>query len=386
MARGHTRRANGLWRKLPVYLGFAASGIALTIPGAVLPVLLQRWQMNDARGGALLFCLFVASCVGSLVVRGALNRSVTRGTILLAAGALWLGHTGELGSFMAIAVYGLGIGLTMTSTSLLVSRRFPAERRIEMTRLNLAWATGASLGPWLALRSNAVHLPVVLNCLAVGFVAFGLWVGFCEPETFDTTAEAPALQPVPNRPSTQSSRWWGLLATPWPLLVLIFCTTGMESATGGWLTAYAQRAGESLGTTISAATFLWMGALVSRLLHSTPQVARIPERAVLTVSTCAITAAIILLIAIPVGPATMVAAAMLGLATGPMYPLVVAAALRHREDAGIFITGAFGAALLPMLTGVTSTWAHSLRGGLGVPLAAGVAMMAMMQILRRKEA
>jgi fucose permease len=71
----------------------------------------------------------------------------------------------------------------------------------------------------------------------------------------------------------------------------------------------------------------------------------------------------------------MVAAAVLGLAAGPVYPLVLAAALRHRENSTVFAIAGVGASLLPLATGGASTWAHSLRAGLGVPLAAAVVMM-----------
>jgi fucose permease len=156
--------------------------------------------------------------------------------------------------------------------------------------------------------------------------------------------------------------------------VLIFGATGVEAAAGGWLTSYAQRAGDSLGITIGAATFLWLGALVSRIVHSTPWASRLPERGVLGSSMLAMTAALTLLLAWPAGIVTMVAAAMLGLASGPVYPLVIAAALRHRENSTVFAVAGVGASILPLATGALSNWTHSLRAGLGVPLLAAAVM------------
>jgi fucose permease len=141
------------------------------------------------------------------------------------------------------------------------------------------------------------------------------------------------------------------------------------------LTSYAQRAGDSLDITIGAATFLWLGSLVSRILHSTSWAARLPERGVLGTSMVAMSAALVLLVAWPAGIATMVAAAVLGLAAGPVYPLVLAAALRHRENSTVFAIAGVGASLLPLATGGVSMWAHSLRAGLCVPLAAAVMMV-----------
>jgi fucose permease len=364
-------------RKAPVYLGFAATGVALTIPGAVLPLLLRRWAMSDARGGLLLFCFYAVGTIGSYSARGRMNRSVAVGMVLTAMGAASLAMAGRLSAYAAIALYGLGLSLTMTSLSLLLSQRFPARRRLELTRLNLIWAIGAALGPWIALRSAhgaAVtqveamrHARGVLVGVAVFFVVAAVWAMWME--------ESPvvAAMQVPRATVVGASVAGGRMI-PWTLLVLIFGATGVDAAAGGWLTSYAQRAGDSLGITIGAATFLWVGALVSRAAHSTNWVARLPERRVLGASFVAMSAALALLVGWPQGIVTMVAAALLGLAAGPVYPLVVAAALRHRENSTVFAIAGMGASMLPLATGAVSTWTHSLRAGLGVPLVAAVVM------------
>ena len=372
-------------RKAPIYIGFAATGVALTIPGAVLPLLLRRWAMSDARGGVLLFCFYGVGSIGSYVARGRMNMSVARGALVTVAGALCLGQAGPYSAYGAIALYGLGLSLTMTSISLLLSQRFPAERRLELTRLNLIWALGAALGPWIALRStrgNAiteaqaiVHAQHVLVGVAVFFVVAAVWAIWMETSPLRAMATAEAMHPstAEQLPGKRGGRD-AMGKIPWPLLLLIFGATGVDAAAGGWLTSYAQRAGDSLGITIGAATFLWVGSLLSRAVHSTNWAARLPERAVLGASMAAMSAALALLIAWPEGIVTMVAAALLGLAAGPVYPMVVAAALRHRENSTVFAIAGVGASVLPLLTGAVSTWQHSLRAGLGIPLAAAAAM------------
>ncbi len=364
-------------RKTPLYVGFAATGVALTIPGAILPLLLLRWAMSDARGGVLLFCFYTMGTLGSYMARGKMNHSIARGAVVTAAGALCLGWAGRWTAYSAIAVYGLGLSMTMTSISLLLSQRFPVERRLVLTRLNLVWAIGAALGPWIALHAASgvslvqaqavVHAQHVLEGVAVFFLVTAAWANWME--------DSPLVAGTKKSEGSNTRTGNGRLGVPWPLLVLIFGATGVDAAAGGWLTAYAQRAGDSLGITIGAATFLWVGSLVSRLVHSAKWAARLPERAVLGTSMAAMTAALVLLVAWPAGIATMVAAAVLGLAAGPVYPLVLAAALRHRENSTVFAVAGVGASLLPLATGGVSTWTHSLRAGLGIPLAAAVVMM-----------
>jgi MFS transporter, FHS family, glucose/mannose:H+ symporter len=375
-----------LRRKAPLYVGFVATGVALTIPGAILPLLLLRWSMSDARGGLLLFSFYGVGSFGSYCARGRMNRSVARGALLTVLGAICLGWAGRWTAYGAIALYGLGLSLTMTSISLMLSQRFPEQRRLELTRLNLVWAIGAALGPWIALRSTRgasvtqasalLHAQHVLLGVAVFFAFAAVWAMWMEqsPQTAAARKSAPATV----------SKWdeGTRFGVPWPLLVLIFGATGVDAAAGGWLTSYAQRAGDSLGITIGAATFLWVGSLISRIVHSTRWASRLPERGVLGASMLAMTAALALLLAWPAGIVTMVAALVLGLAAGPVYPLVVAAALRHRENATVFTIAGVGASILPLATGTLSTWTHSLRAGLTVPLAAAAVMMLLIAVSR----
>ncbi len=342
--------------------------------------------MNDARGGLLLFCFYGLGTFGSYYARGRMNRSIARGALLTLLGALALAWAGEWTAYGAIAIYGFGLSLTMTSISLLLSQRFPEARRVELTRLNLVWALGAALGPWIALRSTRgrslrgyvitpesamLHVEHVLLGVAIFFAVVAAWSRWME-QSAPLGARSP--EPAAGRPAARQGDP-ARFGVPWPLLVLIFGSTGVEAAASGWLTSYAQRAGDSLGITIGAATFLWLGSLISRMVHSTAWASRLPERGVLGASMVAMTAALALLIAWPMGVVTIAAAAVLGLAAGPVYPLLLAAALRHRENSTGFVVAGVGASMVPLLTGTVSNWTHSLRAGLGIPLLAAVIMM-----------
>jgi len=379
-------------RKAPLYVGFVATGVAFTIPGAILPLLLRRWAMSDARGGLLLFSFYAMGTLGAYCARGKMHRSIARGALLTVAGALCLAWAGRWSAYAAIALYGCGLSLTMTSISLLLSQRFPAARRLELTRLNLVWAIGAAIGPWLALHTKQSaaltqalgiqHTQRVLLGVAAFFMVAAIWAIWIENSPAASASTHQQTSVRSDNHSANNHRSMGILEIPWPLILFIFGATGVEAAATSWLTSYAQRAGDSLGITIGAAMFLWVGSLVSRLVHSTSWAARLPERGVLGTSMIAMTAALILLVAWPAGIATMVAAAVLGLAAGPVYPLAVAAALRYRETSTPFTIAAVGASILPLATGAVSTWTHSLRAGLCVPLAVAAVMMAAVAISR----
>jgi fucose permease len=367
--------------KTGLYLGFAATGVGVALPGALLPLLLRRWSLGDARGGLLLFCFFLATTTGALLSRGRMNRSIARGALLTSAGALWLGFASRDWGFGAIAIYGLGLGIAMTSTSLLVSRRFPKERRVEMMRLNLLWAAGACAGPWLALGGQALKAGAhavrplhVLVGLSLFFAVFALWV-WLALESLPDTAEL-------SSESAVATTRWPLAEIPLALLILVFCATGIESSTGGWLAAYAQRLGETAKTTIGAATAFWVGLLGSRLINSLRVSARLSERVVLRVSAGLAAAGLAILVAWPGAAASVFAALMVGLGAGPVYPLLLSMVLRRSETRGIFVLAGVGASALPLATGALSGWMHSLSAGLCVPLAAASMMTVLSLSLR----
>jgi fucose permease len=367
--------------RIGLYAGFAATGVGVALPGALLPLLLRRWALGDARGGLLLFCFFLATTTGAIVSRGRMDRSISRGALLTAAGAMWLGLASRDWAFAAIVIFGLGLGIAMTSTSLLISRCFPNERRVEMMRLNLLWAAGACAGPWLALGgralANAGHSSRPLHTLAgltVFFAGFAVWVWLAVSNV------APADNEILTSVAAARSRWM-ISQVPLALLILVFCSTGVESATGGWLAAYAQRLGESAGTTIGAATAFWAGLLGSRLIHSVRLSERVSERVVLAVSAGLAAIGLAVLVTWPGGLASVAAAFMVGFGAGPVYPLLLSIVLRQRETPGIFVLAGVGSAAFPLATGALSASVHSLAAGLTVPLA-GAAMMTVLSLYR----
>jgi fucose permease len=245
-----------------------------------------------------------------------------------------------------------------------------------MMRLNLLWAVGACAGPWLALGGQALKAGArtvrplhILVGLAAFFVAFALWVSLAIK-----TLEPDTAEPVPDSVSSRTATRWPLAQIPLALLILVFCATGVESATGGWLAAYAQRLGETAKTTIGAATAFWVGLLSSRLINSLRVLARLSERIVLPMGAGLAAIGLAILVAWPGAVASLFAALMVGLGIGPIYPLLLAIVLRKRETRGVFVIAGAGASALPLATGALSGWTHSLSAGLCVPLAVAAMM------------
>ena len=343
-----------------LYAIFLGTGVAVVLPGAMMPLFLAHWRFSDSEGGVFFFLFFLGSTAGAFFSRGKLSKAIVLGCAAVAAGIASLAFASREVAFVAIVLYGLGLGITMTSISLSRARCSGARRTAEMARLNLVWAIGACLGPALVLRSAvAIGLSSTLIAVAAPFlIAAGLVAVFFKEVNAASTATHSSGQKMP------------LI-----ILCMVPFATGIEAAAGGWLTTYSKRSGQTFGEVIGVVTCFWAGMLLSRLLQSHQRIAKTTTIWFLAGLPWVMFMALGLLL-YAVGDARMLAGAfLLGLAAGPMYPLLIALALRGGGgDNVIFVLGGCGASLLPLLTGVVSGRAGSLHAGIRVPLAGAFAL------------
>ncbi len=365
------RRNPPLRQTIPLYLGFAATGVGVALPGALLPTLLLRWRLLDEQAGRLFLLAFIGSSLGALLVRRSLRLSIALGSLSIAisSAALALVHPQSrlFNPDLLIFLYGLGLGLVMTSTSILRQRQTahsPAATANEMLRLNFVWAVGACACPSLTLQALATgQLGPVLGTLAAIFLALALWSTF-----FATGLSAP------NKPSRTPASFRSLFRqVPLHLILMTALVTGVESSAGGWLSTYARRGGLHLGAVVEAPTCLWAGLLLSRLLWSFSSQGK---TRILRGSLLLMTIATLLLVTPQIaghgGTLLLFAAFLLGFGIGPTYPLLLAATARFHQGGAIFFLAGVGAASLPWLTGLVSGHNSSLRAGFAVPLAATI--------------
>ncbi len=372
----------GVWKVLPLYLGFAATGIGVALPGVMLPILLARWSLPDEGGGNLFFVGWIGSSLGALLLSGPLLRALSRGGAAVALAAVGLSFCPPWAATGCMLLYGLGLGTVMTSISLLIQKQADDSSRA-LVRLNLLWAVGASLCPVLVLRTlRTADLRPSLYPLALLFVLLAAWAvrrlsrqGSVADRQGDTV---PAIPHHPRVAAALGDRATSLVASirslPKSLIVLVMLTTGVEASAGGWLATYAKRGGDPFSQIVAAPTCFWAGLLFSRLFWSfSPRAAA--ERWVIRGSVLAMTASALTLIVSLHGWPFFVAAACLGFGIGPVYPLLLAAALRFHSGGTIFFLAGVGSALLPWLTGFVSTHRGSLHAGFFVPAIATLIMV-----------
>jgi MFS transporter, FHS family, glucose/mannose:H+ symporter len=352
--------------RLPLYVGFAATGVGVALPGAILPTLLVAWRLRDEQAGLLFLLAWCGSSAGALLVQGRLRLALTWGCLLTASAALGLAWLPAVVAPLLMGVYGLGLGMAMTSISLIRQRTAHA-RELELIRLNLMWAIGACACPSLAARTlmNG-STKSLLAGFAAFFVCLALWTYFFEPG--DITIQADGI--------TAWRPFRIFRFVPLPLILMAFLVTGTEASAGGWLATYARRANHDLAITIAAPTCLWAGLLLSRLFWSLPGT-KLQPKTIVRGSLAVLAAAAVLLVASGGGVGILLAAFGIGMGLGPVYPLLLANVLRFEECGTIFFLAGLGSACLPWMTGVVSQQRSSLRQGLIVPMTASLVMLAL---------
>ena len=353
---------------LPLSIGFTATGVGVALPGVLLPLMAAKWHLRDQQSGRLFLLAWMSSSLGALLVRGSLRRVLVLGTCAIAVGSTALAFCPGWSAAVWMMLYGVGLGITMTSISLI--RQAQARHSgLELLRLNLLWATGAFACPSLTIHSQRTgEIAPVLCIMAFLFAAVAVW-GLLQPSL---TTEASG----PRHESLHST----LNTIPFLLIVLTVLITGIEASAGAWLATYAKRDGGGIGGIVGLPTCFWAGLLGSRLLWSLGQSSAWHHR-IVRGSIALIAGAWIAISFVEGRTGLLVAGFCLGFGVGPIYPLLLAWALRFRRSGFIFFMAGVGSAMLPWLTGVVSERWHSLRIGLVVPLTASAVMLCASMLL-----
>ncbi len=377
-----------------IYFGFAATGVGMALPGSVLPTLLAQWSLADSEAGLLFFLAWLGSSLGALLVPAPFSRSLALGALLAAIATFGIAF-GTFGArwlcFTWMALFGMGLGITMTSTSLLRCSRSPQRRGMELNRLNLVWSLGACLCPSLAAHSLRVTSVRAIFCaMGVIFSLLLLWTFAVECDGFRgglwrLKAESGQVSEVRLGHDSDRRKAGAFWFWPIALTVLVFLPTGIESSMGGWIAAYALRTQHTIATTVTAGTCFWIGLLASRTLSSTLLYLRQAEMFVFRVSVGLVVAGTALLIGAHTSLPVLIGTLLVGFGLGPVYPLLLAVALRYSHNSRIFFVAGLGSACLPWLTGVVSSAAGSLRIGLLVPFAASLLMLSLGLRLRNQD-
>jgi MFS transporter, FHS family, glucose/mannose:H+ symporter len=361
-----------------LHLGFALTGAGTVLLGSILPHLAQEWRLRDKDAGLLLLVQFAASASAALLVRRNLWKTLSIGYALLAAGGggIFLLQSKSLPAF---AVFGLGLGLAMTSTNMITGRLHPQRMGAALALLNFSWSAGSVVCPLLAapfLRDwPGRDAFATMGALALPFTLLPL---------FATRKEESA--PVEDHAPTGKGEV-GIIVY---FALLAFLYVGVEASVGNWLSTFAARNAtlSFRGSTLTVAVF-WAAIVLGRA--ATPVVLTWMRESSLYLTAVVTTlATVALLLWARTGASVLTASALIGLSLAPVFPLLLALFLRaigrSRNAGWVFATAGLGGAVLSWLTGIVSSSFGSLRIGLLVPAAAAALMLILALRLPRQKA
>jgi len=347
-----------------LHLGFALTGVGTTLLGCILPALSIAWRLDDRSAGILFASQFAGSASGALLVGKDFFRSLVRGYLLLIPGAILLTFFSGFVEIPLFLIFGLGLGLTMTATSMLIGSAPLPNRGAALSVLNAMWGIGAAASPLIAAvwvkRWPAPNLFLVF-AIAVMLTFFFVR----KPATVLVGHVEDAAQ------SASEPRQLRLLSL---FAAIGFLYVGTETSIGGWMMTYVGRlpVSSKMWAPIATSCF-WIALLSGRTL--VPVVVRcLSEAQLLTASLMAalLCSALLLLSRAPL--AIVLSATLAGFMLAPIFPLALAKVLRLAEGSPttkvVFAISGLGGAALPWITGELSARTGSLRIGLVVPVLA----------------
>lgn len=377
-AEATRRKAPAAW----LHAGFILTGMITVLLGPILPSLIARLRIDNSHAGLLFTAQFASSVAGVLLSSLLLTRWGFRvclafGFLAAAAGVSTLAFGSWASAMISVAVYGIGLGLIIPGTNLLVAESGTDRSAAALSLLNLAWGVGAVLFPLLAAAFLRIHdLTFLLEALAALALVFAVWAAAFSPPNFtrgrQTAGSLPKL-----RLSFADIRALGVLG------LLFFLYVGTENGWGGWISSYARsiHAGTAADWALAPA-FFWGALLVGRALA--PAVLRSGNE--IRLARAGLLAAMlggVVVLSSGGFVALTVGASIAGLGLSAVFPITIArfsTRFGHwasRYVGGMFALGGLGGATLPWLIGHASSRLGSLRVALTIPLAAALLMFAL---------
>jgi fucose permease len=360
------------------HAGFVLTGAVTTLLGPVLPTLTAKWSLTDSQAGYLFTAQFAGAVIGStalgaIISRCGFLRTLALGFLFMSAGVAGLVAGAWSLGMASVFLYGMGFGITIPATNLLISEINLGRRAAALNIVNFAWCLGAVASPpIIALFVNRNRLDAALVGLALLSCAIAVWVTRCR---LDVGVYRKADDEVETRTGV-----WG---DPFALLVaaLLFLYVGTENAIGGWVASYASRFKDGAGLLWAMGTSIFWAALMTGRAAAPFVLRRVSEGRLVLGGLALAATGVSLLLAASGMAVLLVGVALAGAGLACVYPTTWAVfseyfGARASQKAGILSAmGGLGGATLPWVVGLASTQFGSLRSGLLITLVSTLVMI-----------
>jgi fucose permease len=350
---------------------FGVLGACLTLPGTLLPLLVEEFEIRLVEAGSMLALqpagyLVAVMAAGQLINRFGMRAVLSVGLLASALGFAGFGLASDWISGAAMMfVTGLGFGVMEVGTNTLLIR-VGGERRPNLLNFtHLFFGVGSFIGPGLSAHAVGAGVSWRMAFMVAGLLAASVAVGWSFLDLAVPTG-APAAEKAPH-PATVHSR----LAL-W-LAVMLGLYVGVEMGIGGWLTKYMVTVRE-VGLTYAgnALSLYWLGLAAGRLVLSALS-HHVREQTLLVMLSVMAAVAVPAALAVEAPAQAVMCFAATGLGFSGIFPSVIALGGRyHPHDTAratsVMIAGAG-------VGGIVIPWAMSAIAD-GAGLSAGMAFYA----------
>jgi MFS transporter, FHS family, glucose/mannose:H+ symporter len=354
------------------YAAFIPTGLITVLLGPLLPTLAARWSLNDTQGGYLFTAEFLGSLLGTvssgpLVSRIRFRPTMVAGLAMMGIGAATLLSGSYAWGIASVFCFGVGIGLTVPTTNLVVARAARGDSSSSLNLLNFFWSAGAVACPFLlAAFQLRGHINFLLFAVAAFFGLLILGLLIIPLDILDVGSDSASLQ---------KETFHHTLCSPIAFLLgaLFFVYVGTESAFGAWLASYAKRIIASQGQAwVTVPSYFYGALLIGRLaapltLRRLSGLTQARWGAILAVA-----GATTLLVSHSLSGA-IISSLLIGLGFSSLYPIAIGmmsssfGAAAPRAASVLFALSTLGGAVVPWSVGYASTESGSLRTALLVP-------------------
>ena len=368
--------------KVLLHAIFFLAGIATVFIGPVLPVMINRFSLNDLEAGYIFPAQFAGSVIGTYLTtyfgrRGKFLPAVMIGCFLMATGMLLVNANGFAACLVGFGINGLGVGLTLPAINLIILETAEGNSAAALSILNFCWGAGAIVcKPFIDQVGDPGSIAFPTLILAVLFTGLGVMLVIAPSQIMDAERRENGLEQA-------DIKIW-VMPLAWMIAAFNFIHVGFETAIGGWLTAYADRTDPSRAADLFSPFVFYFGFLVLGRAIIPLFLRQLSENAVMISSLVVIFCGLLVTLSAASTTQLSVGAAIAGFGTSTVFPTSISRFGRifgpgsSRHATPLFLAGTIGGAVVSWLIGFLSNQMASLRLAMYV-LVVSVALLLVLQ-------
>jgi fucose permease len=373
--------------KIILHFGFFLSGIATMLIGQVLPILSNRFALNDLQVSYCFPAQFLGSITGTLLTNwlGKQNKFLVAGAagcFLMGLGILMLNLNRFELCLLGFFVNGVGVGLTLPSINMLTFELNPLRATSAVNVLNFFWGLGAIFCSLTILNFSGTigFLPMSVVISVALFMTAGMFLV--------VPRELEQKPMVSENDDSSPPIWTNPVA--WMIAGFNFIHVGIETGIGGWLPTYTQRVAGNDYVWWLAPTFLYFLFFVIGRGFAPFLLRFFNENQMLFYSLLVILGGLILMLLAKDVTLLGIGASIAGFGTSSVFPNNMSrfnntfGASATRRGTPFFLAGTLGAASTTLLIGFMSTRYNNLYSGMAMLLVSVLLVIGLQIVLQIK--